>query len=68
MLLNAKGKRRWFIHPRCQQLIKSLQGLTYLDNGDVDKGNNLDHMTDGIGYLIDLEYPIAGQAQQYSMV
>lgn len=69
LLLNASGQRRWFIHPRCQMLIKSLLGLTYLNNGEIDKKSGLDHMTDGVGYLIDIEYPIntGGSVSSFSL-
>lgn len=69
LLLNAKEQRRWFIHPRCQMLIKSLLGLTYLSNGDIDKKSGLDHMMDGVGYLIDIEYPIntGGTVSSFSL-
>lgn len=56
---NAKGDRRLFIHPRCKKLIKCLDGLTYKDGTSLpDKSLGLDHLTDGLGYLVHMEFPI----------
>jgi hypothetical protein len=56
---NAAGKRRLFISPECKTLIKCLDGLTYKENtSQPDKSLGLDHMTDGLGYLIHMEFPI----------
>ena len=59
LCLNAEGRTRLFIHPRCRKLIKCLEGLTYKEGTSiVDKESGLDHMVDGLGYLIDIEFPI----------
>lgn len=59
MLCNAKGDRRLYIHPRCKRLIKCMEGLIYKENsGLIDKSMNLDHLPDGLGYLIHSEFPI----------
>jgi hypothetical protein len=53
MLCDANGVRRLFIHPRCQQLIRSLDGLTYKQGSHLpDKTTGLDHASDALGYLI----------------
>ncbi|AUR89738.1 terminase-like family protein [Vibrio phage 1.132.O._10N.222.49.F8] len=60
LLKNADGDRRLFIDPKCQALIKCLDGLTYKDGTSApDKSLGLDHMTDGLGYLICQEFPIS---------
>jgi hypothetical protein len=62
MLLDAAGRRRLRIHPRCGYLTKALDGLTYkvMANGQgtslIDKASGLDHPTDGLGYLIWQEF------------
>lgn len=62
MLLDAAGRRRLRIHPRCGYLTKALDGLTYkvMANGQgtslIDKSSGLDHPTDGLGYLIWQEF------------
>jgi len=59
MLENSKDEARLFIHPRCKQLIKSLEGLTYKDGtNQPDKSAGLDHMADALGYLVHGTFPI----------
>lgn len=61
MLNNSEGRRRLFIHPRCEQLIEALDGLQYKQGtSQPDKGGGLDHICDAIGYLIHMEFPIDG--------
>jgi hypothetical protein len=51
-LLDATGRRRIFIHPRCKELIKSLRTLTYEPNtGMPNKKLGVDHAFDALGYL-----------------
>ncbi|MEI6207312.1 MAG: terminase family protein [Desulfuromonadales bacterium] len=59
MLKNAYGDRRLLIHPKCKQLIKCLDGLTYkADTSQPDKGLGLDHLPDALSYLVHYEYPL----------
>lgn len=59
---NTAGERRLLIHPRCVKTIKSLEGLTYKEGTSIpDKASGLDHMVDGLGYLIHMEFPIIGK-------
>ena len=58
-LKTADGKRRLFIHPRCKQLVKALDGLTYIEGThQPDKSGGLDHITDALGYLVMGELPL----------
>jgi hypothetical protein len=58
MFKNASGVRRLLVHPKCKQLIKCLDGLTYkADTSQPDKGMGLDHLPDALGYLVHYEYP-----------
>ena len=51
-LLDATGRRRMFVHPRCKELIKSLRTLTYEPNtGMPNKKLGVDHSFDALGYL-----------------
>lgn len=51
-LMDATGKRRIFIHPRCKELIKSLRTLTYAPGtGLPNKNLGVDHAFDALGYL-----------------
>ena len=57
MLLNADGRRRLKVHPRCKKLIKALDGLTYRQGtNQPDKNSGLDHITDALGYLVAQEF------------
>jgi hypothetical protein len=59
MLCTADGTRRLFVHPRCTELIKGLDGMTYKkDTSQPDKTLGLDHITDALGYLVHSEFPI----------
>lgn len=59
MCENAKKQRRLFINPKCKKLIKCMDGLTYKEGtSQPDKTTGLDHMPDGLGYLIHMEFPI----------
>lgn len=59
MFLNAKGEKRCFVHPKCKNLIKGLDGLTYKEGtSQPDKKLGLDHFPDGLGYKIHMMFPI----------
>lgn len=59
MLLNSEGRRRVKIHPRASGLIRSLDGLTYKEGtSQVDKKLGLDHLPDGLGYLLWQEFNV----------
>ena len=58
-LKSADGTRRLFVNPRCRQLIKALDGLTYVEGThQPDKSGGLDHITDALGYLVMGEMPL----------
>ena len=56
-LKTTDGRRRLFINRNCKNLIRALDGLTYLNN-QPDKSGGLDHITDALGYLIMGEMPL----------
>lgn len=59
MLCNAAGERRLFISPKCKELIKSLDGMTYKQGTSApDKSLGLDHVTDALGYKIHSMFPL----------
>lgn len=59
MLCNAQGRRRLLISPKCKQLIRGLEGLTYKEGGKfIDKSSGFDHITDALGYLIMGVFPM----------
>jgi hypothetical protein len=52
--LSAAGKPRLFIHPRCKELITSLESLGFDDNGNIAKGGQAKytHLPDALGYAV----------------
>lgn len=54
------GSRHLFVHPRCKKLIKDFTSVVYKEGTtDISKENlELTHLTDGLGYQIDFEYPV----------
>jgi len=61
LMCNYKEQRRAFIHPRCKNLIKGFDGLTYKkDTSQPDKTLGLDHFPDGYGYKVHMMFPIVG--------
>lgn len=60
MLLSADGKRRLKIHPSCKKLIKDLLDVSYKEGtNEMDKSNiELTHISDGLGYWIDYDFPV----------
>lgn len=59
LCLNANNESRLFISSSCTSLVKCLDGLTYKDKtSNVDKTLGLDHLPDGLGYLVHMEFPI----------
>ena len=68
MFKNAAGDRRLLVHPRCKQLIKCLDGLTYkADTSQPDKGLGLDHLPDSLSYLVHYEFPIHQRMQKLQL-
>src|SRR5205085_8145526 len=58
LLRNANGRTRLWIHPKCKNLIRSLEGLVYKQGTNIpDKSTGLDHMGDALGYLVGAVFP-----------
>tara|TARA_X000001382_G_C3167413_1_gene178317 strand:+ start:483 stop:1808 length:1326 start_codon:yes stop_codon:yes gene_type:complete len=68
MIKTAKGQMRLFVHPRCKHTIKALKNVTYKQGAEdyvIDKTANIEHWTDGLGYLILSEFnPLYERAGQ----
>jgi hypothetical protein len=60
LFCNANGISRLYIHPRCVHLIKTIKGLTYVNN-EPDKKSGLDHMSDCLRYLVHNTFPLNKQ-------
>ena len=53
-LESAGGERRLAIHPRCKELIKDFEQVTYKENSlviDKDRDPKRTHLSDALGYL-----------------
>jgi hypothetical protein len=50
---SADGSRRMFVHPRCEEVIKCVDGQLYKPGtNDPDKRQGYDHMVDALGYMV----------------
>jgi phage terminase large subunit len=55
MIRTADGHLKLFVHPRCKNTIKALKNVTFKQGAEdyvIDKTANIEHWTDGLGYLI----------------
>ncbi len=61
-LKSADGTVKVKIHPACKSVLKSLQKQIYKTGTSIpDNNENLSHMSDAVGYLIDYIYPVRTQ-------
>ena len=65
LLENANGDRRLIVHPRCKEVIKTLQFQQYMDNGEPDKKSGTDHAADALGYMCHQTFPIRQPVHHY---
>ena len=55
LIRTAHGDCKMLVHPRCKHTIKSLKNVTYKEGSEdyvIDKTANIEHWTDGLGYLV----------------
>jgi len=61
-LLTASGHVSMYVHPRCQNIIKSLERTSWLDNNpdsaSIDKKEGVEHHSDGIRYAVEYLFPV----------
>ena len=58
-LQSADGKQKLWITPNCKAVIKSLSRQIYKEGTTVpDNNENLSHMADAVGYMIEYLYPV----------
>ncbi len=59
MFMDATGRIRLRVNETCKHLINSLEQTLYKQGtAEIDKSLNVEHATDGLGYPIELEFPI----------
>ncbi len=62
---NAQGKVSFAVDPRCKQLIRDLERVSYIKGSseiDKDSDKTLTHMSDAVGYFIAAAYPPVQQS------
>lgn len=58
MLRNADGAMRLMVAPGCRNVIESLEQTLYkAGSRDIDKAAGMEHITDALGYPVELEFP-----------
>jgi len=57
-LSNSHGERSLFVDPKCKQIIRSLESMTYKPNTSIINNDDNAHMADAVGYLVDFLYPL----------
>ena len=61
MICNSKNERRVFVNPKCRNLIRDLEQVSYKEGTtqiDKTKDSKLTHPSDGAGYMIDKEFSL----------
>lgn len=59
MLKSAEGEIRLFVNSQCKHTIISLEQTIYKPGTrEVDKSDGFEHAADGLGYCIDIEFPM----------
>lgn len=65
MICNGQGERHLFVDPSCEQLVECLSNLVCPEGTIIpDKKNGLDHLPDGLGYLVNQLFPIIDPIQK----
>lgn len=61
-LATAAGEYNMFFHPRCTELIKSMERTKWVDNNSdtatIDKSEGVDHFSDGVRYGTEFLFPV----------
>lgn len=59
MLKDAAGTTRLRVNPGCTNVVESLEQTLYKPGSrDVDKTASMEHITDALGYAVEIEFPI----------
>jgi hypothetical protein len=59
MLQSATGRVRMFVDPKCKKLIESFEQTIYkAGTSDVDKAKDNEHITDALGYPVELLFSV----------
>jgi hypothetical protein len=59
LLLDASGKITLKVNPGCTNVVQSLEQTLYkAGSRDIDKAQSMEHITDAMGYCVELEHPV----------
>lgn len=62
MLKTANGAVNTYVHPRCKDVILSLERTKWVDGNQdtatIDKKEGIEHFSDGIRYMMEFRYPV----------
>jgi hypothetical protein len=59
MLKSAEGRVRLFVDRKCKETIKSLEQTIYkAGTNEIDKSQGAEHITDALGYPVELLFPV----------
>jgi len=62
MLMDAAGRQRVWIDPRCQMLIRDCERAQRLPDGGIDKRAHDPHAMDAATYVVEYCYPVTSRA------
>jgi len=66
-LMTAAGDVNMYFHPRCTQLIKSMERTKWVESNPdiatIDKSENIEHFSDGVRYGTEYLYPVRSGAK-----
>lgn len=64
MLCSADNRRRFFVDPRCKNIIECLEKFGYKPDTQIpDKDSGFDHMADAIRYYFDYVFPVRREVE-----
>ena len=64
MLCNSQGQRRFFVDPRCKNIIECLEKFGYKPDTQVpDKESGFDHLGDAMRYYFDYVFPVRREVE-----
>ena len=63
MLKNAEGERRFFVDPKCRNLIQALQRYVYKQGTQIPDKGKWDHIFDAGSYCVEYLYPVTKKVE-----
>ena len=63
LLKNADGERRFFVDPKCRNLIQALQRYVYKSGTQIPDKGKWDHIFDSASYAVEYMYPVTKKVE-----